>query len=166
MTFLLGSKRGTCLHKYYPNNSLYINLRIQKRAERTPSLVRASVYLSSRRASLAHPPEAPGWLCGRRCCPSDSSGLPGKGICLQRPGSWQGRSVQREAACHLGPAGTHSEPAGPRLSQFCPLGGQTKTVKHQVWLHGPQENHLFLSLVAPTTNFSLTLPHSPDTNSF
>lgn len=114
---------------FYTNATLMIahtSIGRIKRTKRTSSFflpVPACAYLSSRHAFPAHPPEALDWLCGRRCCPSGSSGPPGKGICSQCPGSWQGRDVQMEAACHLESAGIRQQPAEPRPWQFCPLGG-------------------------------------------
>ena len=118
----------------------------------------SSVYLPSRHAFPAHPPEALGWLCRRRCCRPGSSGLPGKGICSQCPGSRQGRRVQTEAACHLESAGIHQEPAAPWLWQFCPLRGEMLKLKHQIWLHGTQKPTCFFLLLPQRQTLYLLYP--------
>ena len=154
--------------KCCPKNSSYINLRVRKSQRLLHSSRRfmSSVYLPSQHAFPARPPEVPGWLCGRRCCHPGSSGPPGKDICLQCSGSRQGRGDQLEAACHLGSAGSHQEPAEPRLWQFCPLRGEMEKLKHHIWSLSTQGNHLFLSLIVSKTNFILTLWREPDTSLF
>lgn len=58
----------------------------------------------------------------------------------------------------------HQEPADPRLWPFCPLGGETEKLKHQICLHNMQENPWFLSLIASKTSFIFTVPYTLGTS--
>lgn len=107
-------------------------------------------YLSSQHASPARPPEAPGWPCGRHCCPSGSAVRPGKGTCSQSPGLEPVTGVQTGAVCHLESAGSRQEPAGLWLWQFSLLRKEMERMRHQT-----------KSLSLLTSNFILTPVHNP-----
>ena len=140
MIFRLGPKRGRCGHRNSPSNSSDRSEGLEEPRASSLSWGSLSVYLPSRHASPARLPEAPGWLCGRRCCRPGSSQLPGKGTCSQCPGSRRGKGVQMEAVCHLQSAGIHQEPAALRLWWLCPLRGKWKnwSIGSGCWGHrGP-----------------------------